>query len=406
MLARTLLVLGLCMSASTALADARVLVLGMRSIEGDDELANALTEQLRSVARTVDGWAVSETAVSMAQMSLAHGCDELDAACLAEIAQSLQVERVVFGTIRRTSARDDHAFAVMLSLFDAQTGEIARQIDDTITQDQVDTSTLATHAQRMVERLLSVSTGGAIAVQANVADATVSINGQAVGQTREGALRIEGLQPGQYRVEVGKPGYLAHVSTVSVNEGADTSLAAVLTQAGAAPAQAPYVDDSIDDHAGHHGSNLSWLGWTLVGVGGAALIGTFASMGVVADINHDALYEDYRDAVARGNDKVRSAGKPEEVVNDVCDAADAGSRYDFSEGDFQKVADLCSKGATFEVLQWVFLGTALAAGGTGAYLILSASDDEPEDAPRENARLRIQPSIAPNRASLTATLRF
>jgi hypothetical protein len=393
------------MSASTALADARVLVLGMRSIEGDDELANALTEQLRSVARSVDGWKVSDTAVSMAQMSLAHGCDELDAACLAEIAQSLQVERVVFGTIRRTSARDDHAFAIMLSLFDAQSGEIARQIDDTITQDQIDTNSLSTHAQRMVERLLSVSTGGAIAVQANVTDATVTINGQAVGQTREGALRIEGLQAGQYRVEVAKPGYQSHVSTVSVNDGADTSLAAVLTQAGAPPPQAPYVDDSIDDHAHHHGTNLRWLGWTLVGVGGAAVIGTFASMAVVADINNDALYEDYRDAVARGNDKVRASGRPDEVVTDVCDAADAGSRYDFSEANYQKVADLCSKGATFEVLQWVFLGTAVAAGGTGAYLILSASDDESEE-PSEAARLRITPSIGPGHAALSATLRF
>ena len=75
--ARLLLVLVMCLSASTALADARVLVLGMRSIEGDDELANALTEQLRTAARTVDGWQVSNTAVSMAQMGLAHGCDEI-----------------------------------------------------------------------------------------------------------------------------------------------------------------------------------------------------------------------------------------------------------------------------------------------------------------------------------------
>lgn len=401
---RLLLVLVMCLSASTALADARVLVLGMRSIEGDDELANALTEQLRTAARTVDGWQVSNTAVSMAQMGLAHGCDEIDAACLAEIAQGLQVDRVIFGTIRRTSARADHSFAVMLSLFDAQTGEIARQIGETIAQDKVDTTSLAGHAQRMIERLLSQSTGGAIAVQANVADADVHINGQAVGQTRDGALRVEGLQPGQYRIEISKPGYVTHVSTVSVIDGADTSLAAVLVQGAAAPS-APYVDDTIDPNEGKRGGDYRVLGWTLIGVGGAALAGAFISMAIVSDVNSDPLYEDYRDAVARGNDKVRMENMPQEVVTNVCDAAEGGSRYGFSDEQFAKVNDLCSKGNTFEVLQWVFLGTAVAAGGVGTYLVLT-SDTGPDESAAAQGRLQLQPRFAPGRATVTATLRF
>jgi hypothetical protein len=70
-------------------AEASVVVLGIRSVEGDDDVANDLTEQLRGAARGMEGWSVSSTAVSVAQMSLAHGCEELDAACLTEIAQGL-----------------------------------------------------------------------------------------------------------------------------------------------------------------------------------------------------------------------------------------------------------------------------------------------------------------------------
>jgi hypothetical protein len=394
------------MSASPALADAKVLVLGMRSVEGDDELANALTDQLRGAARQVEGWAVSQTAVSMAQMGLAHGCDEIDAACLADISKGLQVDRIIFGTIRRTSARADHSFAVMLSLFDGQTGEIARQIDDTIAPDKTDPQTLAGHAQRMLGRLLSVSTGGAVSIQANVADAEVTINGQPVGQTRDGALRLEGLEPGLYRVQISKAGYATHMSTVAVSEGADTSLAAVLSQESAAePAPRPFEDDSFDAHADRRdGSDLRWLGWTLVGVGGASVIGAIVSMVIVADVNDDPLYEDYRDAVARGNDRVRMANRPNEVVNDVCQAAELGAQYGFSAANLQKVDDLCSQGATFEVLQWVFLGTAVAAGGAGTYLLLT-SDGEPAE-PAGAARLTLQPRWSPGRASLSATLRF
>ena len=414
MLARFSLVAGLCLSASlfatSSLADAGVLVLGMRSIEGDDELANALTDQLRGASRQVEGWQVSQTAVSMAQMGLAHGCDEIDAACLAEIAQGLQVERVIFGTIRRTSARADHDYAVMLSLFDAQTGDIARQIDDVITQNATDAQALSIAAQRMLERLLSIATGGAISVPANVSDAEVTINGQPVGQTRDGALRVEGLEPGLYRIEIKKPGYATHMSTVAVSEGADSSLAAVLATDGVpqapAAASAPDQDDTIDTHEGERGHDLTWLGWTLVGVGGAALVGTVASMVVVSDVNDDPLYEDYRDAVARGNENVRTSN-PSLVVNDVCAAAESGALYGFTRGNLQKVNDLCSKGATFEVLQWVFLGTAVAAGGVGTYLLLTAEGDPAESSAGGTAsRLTITPRVAPDRASVSATLRF
>ena len=407
MLARLLLVIGLCMTASPAFADAKVLVLGMRSIEGDDELANALTDQLRGASRQVEGWQVSQTAVSMAQMGLAHGCDEIDAACLAEIAQGLQVDRVIFGTIRRTSARADHAYAVMLSLFDAQTGEIARQIDDNIAQSETDAQALAGHAQHMLEKLLSISTGGAISVQANVADAEVTINGQPVGTTRDGALRVEGLEPGLYRIEIKKEGYTTHMSTVSVSEGADSSLAAVLGQAGAPPAATtPYEDDSFDTHTHKPGSDLRWLGWTLIGVGGASLAGAIVSMVIVGNVNDDPLYEDYRDAVARGNDRVRAMNMPEQVVSDVCDAAEKGSRYGFTPENVGKVNDLCNKGATFEVLQWVFLGTAVAAGGAGTFLLLTSGEESSEAAGPTAAKLTLQPRFAPGHASLSATLRF
>jgi hypothetical protein len=93
-----------------------------------------------------------------------------------------------------------------------------------------------------------------------------------------------------------------------------------------------------------------------------------------------------------------------EVVDDVCEAAEAGLDYGFSAGNLQKVNDLCSKGATFEVLQWVFLGTAVAAGGAGAYLLLSSSSEPAE--PNAAAKLTLQPRWSPGRASLSATLRF
>jgi hypothetical protein len=401
MIARLVLVLSLLATlASPALAESAVVVLGIRSVEGDDDVANDITEQLRSAARGIEGWNVSNTAVSMAQMSLAHGCDEIDAACLAEIAKGLGADRIIYGTLRRTSAREDYDYALNLNLFAAETREIMRSVDDTIPRTQVDFQSLSARADKLVARLASTATGGAIEIQANVPDAEVTVNGQSVGITRDGALRMEGLQPGRYHVVISREGYIAHDSTVSVVEGADTSIAAVLSIIGGS-GSTPEPEEAPD--TGHH---LGWLGWTLIGVSAASLVGVGVSIGVIEGINNDKLYTKYRDAVAEGNARVMK-DHPEDVVKDVCKAAKAGSEYSLSQAEVKSVADKCSTADTFEVLQWVFAGTAIAAGAVGTYLVLTASDGggDGEHAKRDTS-LALQPVFGPRGAMLNATLRF
>ncbi len=408
MLARLVVIGSLLAVASPAFASTTVVVLGLRSIEGDDDVANDLTEQLRSAARAIDGWTVSNAAVSMAQMSLAHGCDELDAACLSEIAKGLRADKLIYGTIRRTSARDDYDFALSLSLFDAASGAIVRQVDDTIPRNQTEFQALAARADKLLNRLTATTIGGSIEIQANVPDAEVMVNGQQVGTTREGALRLEGLQPGSYRIEIHKDGYTPHVSTVSVSEGAQTSITAVLSTIGATEQLQP---PATVEHHGHH---LAWLGWTLIGVGAASLVGTGVSAAIVDGVNSNSLYNKYRDAVARGNMMAEAAGQSDQVVNDVCKAADRGYIYSLTADELSRVQSKCHTAATFEVLQWVFLGTAIASGGVGTYLVLTADHghgksrdqmDAEADEPAQ-ARLSVVPSFGPRSAQVSATLTF
>jgi hypothetical protein len=91
-------------------------------------------------------------------------------------------------------------------------------------------------------------------------------------------------------------------------------------------------------------------------------------------------------------------------VNDVCrEARDRKLEMD-DPGNTEKAAleasarDLCGKADTLEVLQYVFLGGAVVAGGVGAYLLLTAPDDP--------APVSLRPRFGPGRASLTATYRF
>src|SRR5687768_10366687 len=94
--------LALALAPAVARADDSVVVLGITSMEGDDEIARNLTGALRHAASQVHGWQVSDSEVTLAQMSLAHGCgDTPDPDCLAQIASALASQRLVYGLLRR-----------------------------------------------------------------------------------------------------------------------------------------------------------------------------------------------------------------------------------------------------------------------------------------------------------------
>jgi hypothetical protein len=395
-------------------AETSVVVLGIRSVEGDDDVANDLTEQLRGAARGIEGWSVSSTAVSVAQMSLAHGCEELDAACLTEIAQGLQADRLIYGIVRRTSARDDFDYVVTLNLFDTGTREIARTVTDTIPRSQVDFQSLASHADRLVSRLASTSTGSAIEIRANVTDADVQINGQHVGTTHEGGLRLQGLRPGQYRIEIRKPGYAPHVSTVTMVDGADTSISAVLAALAGGP---PPIDVAGAATSGEvqedSGGSIKWLGWTLLGLGAASAAGMITSFVIIDQTQKDPLFRQYKGAVDDWNTANMMLPKEMQMenVDDICIPAKMGNSYPalpsgmFTPEEVSQVVDKCKKAEVFEVLQWVFISTGVVTTGVGLYILLS-SDSHSNEHASQQPTLSLRPSFSPKAASLSATLRF
>lgn len=412
MYARLFLVVSLLLIPVRVFAEASVVVLGIRSVEGDDDVANDLTEQLRGAARGVEGWAVSSTAVSVAQMSLAHGCEELDAACLTEIAQGLQADRLIYGVVRRTSAREDFDYVVTLNLFDTGTREIARTVTDTIPRSQVDFQTLSAHSDRLIGRLSSTASGSAIEIRANVTDADVQINGQHVGTTHEGGLRLQGLRPGQYRIEIRKQGYAPHVSTVTMVEGADTSISAVLAAIAGGEGAEP-VSSGPPESKVESGGGAEWLGWTLLGLGAVALIGGGTSSIIVNSVNQNATFQEYRSTADMFN-KMRPTGTP--AITDSCNEAKAGETFEnvpapgtpgFSAADVKGIADRCKTAEVFEPLQWVFYGTAAVATGIGLYIVLSSGSESAEEmASKKTPTFTLTPAFAPKAAAVTATLRF
>jgi uncharacterized membrane protein len=382
-------------------SDASVVVLGLRSLEGDDEFANNMTEALRGAAKTVEGWRMLERAVSMAQMTLAHNCEDIDAGCLSEIARGLEADRVVFGTVRRTAARSKYDYEITVSLFNGSTHTIAGTETQTIERDLgKQKKALAKQAQLLVTRLsASDANAGRLTVEVNVLNADVRLDGQTIGQTHDGKLTLDTVTPGEHTLEVSATGHQVHTQSINISP-ADQSIVSVTLERvqeqqefAAAPEQATSALPEQESH-----SSLAWLGYTLIGVGAASAIAWGTSMYMIEfQYNRDATYKDYRNRYANR-------------TLDACDAAlsgdDAGSLDAGQLSDFQS---RCRTGRTFQTLQWVFLGAAVVTSGVGAFVLISESGKSDRSSARRTPptpRFALDPLIDRRNLALQATLRF
>jgi hypothetical protein len=401
-----ILLLGLTAAHSAHAEDNAVVVLGLRSLEGDDEFANSMTDALRDAARGVQGWRVLNRAVSMAQMTLAHNCEDINVGCLSEIARGLQTDRVVFGTVRRTAGKSKFDYEVTASLFNNTTHSTVGTETQTVARtDSKSTRMLASQAQFIMTHLAaSDASSGRLTVEVNVLSAEVHMDGQLVGQTQDGKLNMESLAPGEHSLEVTAPGHDAHKELVHVSGGDQSTVVVTLTRAQQQDEAVATSPDAVplqtDTPPKPERSSLAWLGYTLIGVGAASAIGWGTSMYMIEfQYNRDLTYQEYKNHY-----KFMRSG----------DACDLALRNDNANGALNpdELADFqsrCRTGRTFQTLQWVFLGAAVVTAGLGAYVLISElgqDDGDRATRPRRTPRWSFDPQFDRRSASLQATLRF
>jgi len=133
-------------------------------------------------------------------------------------------------------------------------------------------------------------------------------------------------------------------------------------------------------------SSNDWLGYSLLGVAAVSAGLMVYSWHEIDAARNDSDFRAYREAVGRVQ---AGAG-----VDDVCDEADAGRPYFLEVERFKRARSACGRGATFEILQWVFIGSALVSAGFGTYFLL---DDEGEP---DTARASLMPMLGKGDAGL------
>jgi len=93
------------------------------------------------------------------------------------------------------------------------------------------------------------------------------------------------------------------------------------------------------------------------------------------------------------------------TMADVCSQSNSGKRYGLSDAGFRDVRRSCGTANVFEVLQYVFLGSAVVTGGVATYLLLGG-ERKPASQAGQTAKFRLQPQIARGGVGVIAKLRF
>jgi len=211
----------------TAQAQHSIVALGLRSLEGDDAVALSLSQALRKAGDEVPDWFMGTQSVSLSQMVLVHGCDEVTTHCLTAIAKGLNVDHLIYGELKRDTPDIGHGFEAEIHLFGTQSATIEGRATRSFSAAEADEEGLARVATDLITQLnpqAAEDLPPMLTVESNVEGATVHLNGQHVGQVQSGSLQLRGLEPGMYKVQVGAVGYTTGSAMVELSAGAETLL--------------------------------------------------------------------------------------------------------------------------------------------------------------------------------------
>ncbi len=338
---------------SAALAQG-VNVLGLQSLEGDDEFARNLTGALRYAVGQIPEWTLAAEEVTLSQMLLVHGCDSPTAVCLGQIANSLGAEKLVYGTVQRSSRGSSYRFQVSLGLFDARTGTTVEQAGSSLASQRTDIDDLRGPARDFAQRLAGRHTVGTLRVVTPVEGATVFVDGHEVGTVEGGEFVLE-TDPGVRRVRVEAPGYAPHEQQLSISVSQVAVVEARLSGSGGAFADGLGLGDEHED--GVDDPIPDWIHPLLFGLGAAAGV-----LQVVAWVQAERAGDS---AIPLEDDPiiVENTGNPMQGGH-ACDRARLPlSSANALTGDVrQEVADLCSDSDRWSDVTYALLPISIGLG--------------------------------------------
>lgn len=353
-------------------------LLDLQSVDGDDALAAKLSQALRAQAELRPEWALQKQAVSLGQMTLAHGCGtSASLACLKRISRTLQADRVLYGTLHRIAGSRPQSYRLVLKFYNAESGRIDYESDTEVGRGLGSASGRSATADEVLTALLpqTESTTGALTVSGSEGLA-IFVDDEVKGFVgMDGYGSVAELPPGTYALELRQQDTVVLRRDVVIQAGKTLAVDAVAVTEAVPEEVLPESEPRADG-----GPNWRRIGgWTAVGAGAVFLGLTVYSWAQINAINNDPVLQRYREQVPAS-------------VTDVCANPEP---HGTNPGEFEEVRNLCRRANRLQnVWQWVFLSLGIASTGAGTYLLVTdALRDKEDPTPRAAPHFSLTPSV-------------
>jgi len=398
---------------AVAAAQGSVTILGLRSATADDEVARNMTAALRDAADAANGEELEHSGREnqLGQLMIAFGCDEPNPRCLGEIGESLASQRLIYGIVQAASD-DSGGFTISLDYFDVEAGEVTRSLEEPIGEEVTSGDGAANLAATLFTNLTGVTVFGGLAVRSTVLGAEVTLDGEPVGTTSSEPLVLRGLAPGEVNLEVQAADHEGFSETVTIAPGEISEVSVELTPGSDDPDGVDIIEpDDVDlattsdrDLPGgnRQGRPLLWVGVASIGVG--AVLG---SLGLWSSLEVNSARSDDESLLRLELAQwvAPSEGGPDDVFSEI--EGGAQPRGVASREDLLAEYD---RAHAFEILQFVFYGTGLAAAVVGAILVArevtAIRADRQDETASSGRRFSLQPMVLDGGGAVSAGFSF
>lgn len=339
------------------------------------EQAESLSVALKRAVDRTKGWSLGKGDFSLEVLTAALGCKETpDQACLKKIAERVKSEQFVWGSIEKKGSN----VTGTLHLYSAGPGK-ETQVNYSENLSDASDEVLLKIAETAFAELVGLAPGKLVISTTNAK--TVRVDDESPTPLSVGRNELD-LPGGDHKLTFSGAGFADQVREVTIVSGEQAQLEISLAANPGGSVEGGGVVDT-----GRPMSGQKIAGVAAMGVGGALLVGALYSAIKVNSINNDEGFDRYRSSVSQGDD--------------VCDQADAGKSY-IGAPSPSDISDKCSSAATFQTLQWVFVGVGALATGVGAYLFFTDKDE----APKASSRPRMDTAVGPTGGRVQLTWAF
>ena len=387
--------------ASTGVARAQTSPVAVLGVEATDAAPNSVATSITTAMRQK----VSSTADfklvpgrDLVEVKLIFSCPDEAPSCMAEAANSLGAEKLIFGSVKKAPGGN---YLVTLKLLDVKTAKVEAYIAEQLDRRQATGPAVRGPGVKWFADLTGRGATGTIRVSANVIGASILLDGLPVSVTREDPVDLENIAAGSHEVVLSKPDHEPVKRVVTVQAGKVVEVDGDMDAAsGMGGADVSLEDeDTMRPSSSEGSSGLKFAAWSTAGAGVVSLVLALKFGADVTAINTDL--DPFRRCEGEAAQRGYRSFDGEPVMPD-----DLALRASEKE----EVQQLRDDGDQAELLQYVFYGTSAVLLGASAYLFYAAylddGDDNQASKGKGTSTALVTPYVTPAGAGVTARWAF